>query len=55
MYFEELFKNQENRIREMSDMAISIVREHFDPLIGTEQNDYIIKKFQTADSIRKQL
>ena len=42
-------------IREMSEMATEIVREHFDPLIGKEQNDYMLAMFQTEDAIKKQL
>ena len=39
----------------MSAMAEVIVREHFDPLIGKEQNDYMITMFQTPEAIRSQL
>ena len=42
-------------IREMSEMATEIVREHFDPLIGKKQNDYMLAMFQTEDAIKKQL
>ncbi len=42
-------------IAEMSEMATMIVREHFDPLIGKEQNDYMLAMFQTEDAIREQL
>lgn len=39
----------------MSEMAAEIVREHFDPIIGREQNDYMIKKFQSEAAIWEQL
>lgn len=55
MIFERLMLNDEEQIREMSGMATEIVREHFDPIIGKAQNDYMIEKFQTADAIRDQL
>ena len=55
MEFERLRLPEEARIREMSEMATEIVREHFDPLIGKAQNDYMIGKFQTFDAIREQL
>ncbi len=42
-------------IREMSQMATAIVREHFDPLIGKEQNDYMLRMFQTEQAIEEQL
>ena len=55
MELEELTLNNEYKIKEMSAMATEIVREHFDPLIGKEQNDYMIQKFQTVDAIKRQL
>ncbi len=39
----------------MSRMAKEIVKEHFDPLIGPEQNDYMIAMFQTEEAINGQL
>lgn len=42
-------------VAEMSDLAASIVKEVFDPIIGAEQNDYMIKKFQTVEAITEQL
>ncbi len=39
----------------MSEMATEIVREHFDPIIGKAQNDYMISLFQTKEAISKQL
>ena len=36
-------------------MATAIVREHFDPLIGKAQNDYMLQLFQSEDAIAKQL
>lgn len=55
MTFEQLRLSDESGIREMSDMATAIVREHFDPLIGKEQNDYMLALFQSRDAIRRQL
>ena len=55
MDFEQLMPYDENGIKEMSKMATAIVREHYDPIIGKEQNDYMIQKFQTADAIKEQL
>ena len=39
----------------MSDLASSIVREHYDPILGAEQNDYMINKFQSPPAIIGQL
>ena len=55
MVFEQLRLSDESGIAEMSDMASAIVREHFDPLIGKEQNDYMLSLFQSRDAIRRQL
>ncbi len=55
MEFIRLQASDEQEIREMSAMAEEIVREHFDPIIGKEQNDYMIAMFQTPGAIRSQL
>lgn len=39
----------------LSKVASAVVKEHFDPLIGPEQNDYMIARFQSVDAIRRQL
>ncbi|MCR5795715.1 MAG: GNAT family N-acetyltransferase [Solobacterium sp.] len=38
----------------LSMIASEIVKEHFDPIIGPEQNDYMIRMFQSVSSIREQ-
>jgi len=55
MDFVQLLPGQEDKIQEMSTMASTIVKEHYDPIIGPAQNDYMIKKFQSVESIREQL
>lgn len=55
MDFPELSVENENGISEMSKMATEIVREHFDPLIGKEQNDFMLGMFQTEQAIKEQL
>ena len=55
MTFERLPLSDERGIREMSEMATEIVREHFDPIIGKAQNDYMIGRFQAPEAIRDQL
>ena len=55
MEFKELFTGEEEKIREMSQMASAIVKEHHDPIIGPGQNDYMIRKFQSVEAIREQL
>ena len=48
-------ENNKASIAEMSALASSIVKEHYDSIIGPEQNDYMIKKFQSPESIEKQM
>ena len=55
MLFEQLMPEDTNGIVKMSAMATEIVREHFDPIIGKAQNDYMLQKFQTVDAITDQL
>lgn len=55
MNFIKLSIENEAGISEMSKMATEIVREHFEPLIGKEQNDYMLEMFQTEPAIKKQL
>lgn len=45
----------EDDIEELSKFASEIVKEHFDPIIGSAQNDYMIKKFQSVAAITDQL
>lgn len=55
MDFEQLMPGDEKKLLAMSAMATEIVREHFDPIIGKAQNDYMIEKFQSPHAIKKQL
>ncbi len=40
---------------ELSVFASEIVKEHYDPILGTKQNDYMIAMFQSPSAIRHQL
>lgn len=42
-------------IPELSRIASHTVKEHFDPIIGSEQNDYMISKFQSPQALQEQL
>jgi ribosomal protein S18 acetylase RimI-like enzyme len=55
MNFIALDQNDAEKICEMSKMATEIIREHFDPIIGKSQNDYMLKRFQSVDAITNQL
>lgn len=53
--FIPLEPNNIEEINKMSDLARSIVKEHFDPIIGSRQNDYMISLFQTPEAISSQM
>ena len=55
MYIEILLPDDAKEVTEMSQMATAILREHYDPIIGKEQNDYMLKMFQTEEAIRDQI
>ena len=55
MNYVKLNPEDKTGIKEMSDLASSIVREHYDPILGAEQNDYMINKFQSPPAIIGQL
>lgn len=45
----------EEQVSAMSALATAIIREYYDPLLGTAQNDYMIEKFQSLRAIKEQL
>ena len=55
MEFEEVTLSDEEAIKNLSDMASTIVKEYYDPIIGAVQNDYMIEKFQSVPAIKRQL
>lgn len=55
MVFEILLPGDKEEINEMSKMATAIVRDYYDPIIGKDQNDYMLKMFQTPEAITEQL
>ena len=55
MDFVKLTSDDVNGIKEMSEMATAILREHYDPIIGKEQNDYMLKMFQSEEAVAEQL
>lgn len=50
----EIKQIEKNEIEELSRIASAVVKEHFDPLIGAAQNDYMISKFQSVEAISEQ-
>ena len=55
MNYEKILTSDTDAIKELSDLATEIVKEHFDPIIGAAQNDYMIEKFQSVPAITQQL
>ncbi len=55
MNYEKILTSDTDAIKELSDLATEIVKEHFDPIIGAAQNDYMIEKFQSVPAISQQL
>ena len=51
----ELVKVETSDIEDLSILATKIVREHYDPIIGKAQNEYMLKKFQSVDGIKRQI
>ena len=47
-------KIEETQIPILSKLATDIVREHFDPIIGKAQNDYMLEKYQSISAISEQ-
>lgn len=50
--FVEMDAEDPAAVARMSSLATAIVKEHFDPIIGPAQNDYMIGRFQTVEAIR---
>ena len=53
--FDKLKPGDNTKIAEMSKMATEILREHYDPILGKEQNDYMLELFQSKSAIAGQL
>ena len=53
--FEQLAPGDKDGILAMSRLATAILREHYDPILGKAQNDYMLEKFQSVDAIGHQL
>ncbi|MFW6229884.1 MAG: GNAT family N-acetyltransferase [Halanaerobium sp.] len=55
MQFKKVKKDDFSSVQRLSKLAAGIVKKHFDPIIGPEQNDYMIEKFLSVESITEQL
>lgn len=48
-------KAEQKDVPELSAFASAIVKEHYDPIIGSQQNDYMINMFQSPSAISSHL
>ncbi len=48
-------KEKVDDVKMLSMVASEIVKDYYDPIIGSKQNDYMIKKFQSLEGIMEQL
>lgn len=53
--FARVSATNEVAIQRMSALSTRIVREHFDPIIGPEQNDYMIERFHSVEAIAQNI
>lgn len=54
-HLEKIQLEDTEKIKELSALAGSIVKEHYDPIIGPAQNDYMIEMFQSVEALKRQL
>ena len=50
----EIKEVTKEEIEPLSVLATSILREHYDPIVGVEQNNYMLNKFQSVPAITDQ-
>ncbi|MDE7215962.1 MAG: GNAT family N-acetyltransferase [Clostridia bacterium] len=50
-----LEKMQISQLERMSALARKIFKEHYDPIVGAETNDYMIEKYQSASGIANEV
>ena len=55
LQFIKVEQNNTELIEELSVFASAVVKDYYDPIIGAAQNDYMIKKFQSAESLKEQI
>lgn len=55
MKFVRIATGDSQGIANLSAMACTIVKEYYDGLLGSAQNDYMIEKFQSVPAITAQL
>lgn len=47
--------NSQEDIETMSALATKIMKEHYDPIVGSEVNDHMLKKYQSVEGITAEI
>lgn len=55
MEYFKVTENDKENIKKLSRFATEIVRDPYDPIVGENQNDYMLEMFQSEAAITKQL
>ena len=45
----------EEQLERMSSLAMAILKEHYDPIVGENTNEYMLKKYQSVCGIQKEV
>ena len=53
--FNPLTIEMNEKIDSFAEFASGIIKDYYDPIIGADQNDYMIEMFQSSDAIKRQL
>lgn len=55
IYFTEVTLDNPQEVIRLSGIATAIVKDYYDPIVGSEQNDYMIQMFQSVEALERQL
>lgn len=53
--FKAVLATTDGQIAEIADLAAIIWHEHFTPIIGTAQVEYMVEKFQSCNALKEQI
>lgn len=51
----KLNPSSDEEIKIMSDMATEILLDYYTPILGSKQNEYMVKKFQSVEAVKGHL
>ena len=43
------------QLKQMSELATAILKEHYDPIVGEKTNDHMLKKYQSVKGIKEEV